>query len=343
MIKLAGLFPFSQKRRVQISVILPVYNAEKYLHKCLESIINQGMKELEIIAVNDCSTDNSLEILKKYRQQFSFLRIIDHTLNMGAAVARNGAIKQATGKYIAFIDSDDWFGEKYLETLYTEAENTKADIVFSNMLNVDQEGVRKYGAFYRAKGKYFNKKITLADLPCDWRSTSPWMKLYNRAFVINNDLKFQEGIRLGAEDVPFSWMSYFAAKKISFCENVYYYYNFIPDSLDRCVNENIMEIFDVLDFTKKEYLRFDPERLRLSQLDTLYVSHIYYQFSKIVNAGDNLKLASKYWRTAHKKLDGINSENVINNVFLLDQEKEYFADVAKCAEFELGMQRKYLS
>ena len=336
---------FLSKKRIKISIILPVYNAEKYLHKCIDSILKQDIKAIEIIAINDCSTDNSLEILKKYNKKYPTLKIINHKTNMGAGAARNNALKEATGKYITFIDSDDWFGDKYLESLYKEAKKTNADIVFSNMMMVEHNIELKYGGFYNAIKKYHNADISLIDLPCDWRSTAPWMKLFRNDFIIKNNLRFMENIRLGAEDIPFTWSSYFTAKKISFCENVYYYYNFIPESLDRCVNENILEIFDALNFTKDEYQRFDPSHSRRSQLDTLYVSHVYYQFLKITNINnlENINLASIYWGKAHKYLAIIFPKNIMENNYLQEHEKEYYFDVTRHSNFNLEMQKKYFS
>ena len=103
----------------------------------------------------------------------------------------------------------------------------------------------------------------------------------NKDFILKNKLKFLEGIKLGAEDIPFTWISYFTATKISFSEAACYYYNIIPESLDRSVNEVIFEIFDALNFTKREYQHIDPQHLRYNQLEAMYVSHIFYQFTKI--------------------------------------------------------------
>ena len=218
MINITDLLSFISNKRIKISIILPVYNAENYIHKCIDSILKQDIKAIEIIAINDCSTDNSLDILKKYNKQYPALKIINHTTNMGAGAARNNAIKEATGKYITFIDSDDWFGDEYLKSLYKEAKKTNADIVFSNMTMVEHNNERKYGLFYNAINKYHNADISLIDLPCDWRSTAPWMKLFRKDFIIKNNLKFMENIRLGAEDIPFTWISYFTAKKYHFAK-----------------------------------------------------------------------------------------------------------------------------
>jgi len=324
---------------------MPVYNAEKHICKCLDSILSQNITPIEIIAVNDCSTDKSLDILNNYKKIYPLLKIINHTTNKGAGAARNIAIKNARGKYITFIDSDDYIGDEYLVTLFNEAEKTRSDFVISNMLMVDNNNEHKYSRFFEVLNKYKNSGISLVDLPCDWRSTAPWMKLFRNDFITNNDLKFMEGIRLGAEDIPFSWIAYFNAKNISFCEDVYYYYNYIPDSLDRCVNDNILEIFDALDFTYTEYQRFDPLHLRKAQLDTLYISHAYYQFSKITNitSDSNIDLAAKYWILAQNNLTKIPIENIDDNSFLQEHEKSFYNDLVIHPAFNTIMQHKYFS
>ena len=311
--------------------------------KCLDSILNQKISPIEIIAINDCSTDNSLNILQKYNKKHPLLKIINHTTNKGAGAARNIALNKAQGKYITFIDSDDWLGDEYLVTLYNQAEKTGSDIVFSNMMLVENNTKHKYKRFYEFIKKYRNADISLNDLPYDWRSTAPWMKLFRKDFITKNDLKFMGGIRLSGEDIPFSWTAYFIAKKISFCEDVYYYYNFIPESLDRCVNENILEIFDALNFTKTEYQRFDPSYSRKAQLDTLYISHAYYQFSKIINIinSANIRLASKYWAEARNQLKNIPANNINDNIYLEEHEKDFYFDLKRHPVFDIELQNKY--
>lgn len=331
------------RKHIKITVILPVYNAEKHIQKCIDSILHQHIEPIEIIVVNDCSTDNSLEKLNKYNEHQPTLNIINHQTNMGAGAARNNAIKKARGKYITFIDSDDWFGPNYLNSLYIEAEKTNSDIVFSNSMIVNQNNENKRSDIQGIINKYSNSSVSLIDFPNEWRPTAPWMKLYRKEFILKNKLKFLEGIKLGAEDIPFSWISYFRANKISFCENTYYFYNHIPESLDRFVNESITEIFDALNFTKVEYQRFDPHHIRYAQLDTLYVSHAFYQFSKIINKGtmNNMKVASLFWTEAHRHLIHILPKNIIENKFLSENEKEYYFDVIRAPGFNIDMQNKY--
>lgn len=115
-----------------VSVIIPVYNTEEYLRKCLDSVCNQTLSNIEIICINDCSSDNSLGILKEYASKDTRIRIIDFEENKGAAAARNKGIDLAQGEYIGFIDSDDYVDLEFYEKLYNKAAETCADCAKGN-------------------------------------------------------------------------------------------------------------------------------------------------------------------------------------------------------------------
>lgn len=106
---------------VKLSVIIPVYNVEKYLKRCLDSVINQTLKDIEILCINDGSTDDSLSILEEYKSKDSRIVIISQG-NKGLAATRNVGIENAKGEYLAFVDSDDWINSKFLECLYSSAK-----------------------------------------------------------------------------------------------------------------------------------------------------------------------------------------------------------------------------
>lgn len=120
-----------------VSVIIPVYNVEKYLRQCLDSVVNQTFKNIEIICINDCSTDNSLQTIKQYRQKDDRIVLIDLKQNGGVGLARNEGIKVAKGKYITFVDSDDWVAKDYIEILYNSIIKYDTDVVFSKVIRYD--------------------------------------------------------------------------------------------------------------------------------------------------------------------------------------------------------------
>ena len=124
---------------VKVSIIVPVYNPGKFIYQCIDSLLNQTLKECEFIFVNDGSTDNSLSILKSYQEKDTRIKIIDQT-NSGSSIAKNNGIKVATGEYIGFSDSDDYFEIDALETLYNYSKNNNLEIITSNYFNSSSVG-----------------------------------------------------------------------------------------------------------------------------------------------------------------------------------------------------------
>ncbi len=116
----------------KVSVIVPVYNVEKYLEECIESLINQTLTDIEIICINDGSTDNSLKILEELQKKDNRIKIINQK-NSGVSSARNNGIENATGEYIGFVDSDDWIDSDYYEKLYNTAKKYNSDIAAGDM------------------------------------------------------------------------------------------------------------------------------------------------------------------------------------------------------------------
>ena len=122
----------------KITVIVPVYNVEHYLDKCLDSVIKQTYKNIEIIVVNDGSTDNSGEICQEYAQKDNRIVYIEKE-NGGLSDARNAGLDQMTGSYVTFVDSDDWIEQDYVETLYQKITEYQADIAIGNYYSFDEE------------------------------------------------------------------------------------------------------------------------------------------------------------------------------------------------------------
>lgn len=120
----------------KVSVVIPIYNVEKYLRQCLDSVVNQTLKDIEIICINDGSTDNSLDILEEYAQDDDRIKIVNLKENMGVSNARNKGIEHASGEYIGFVDPDDYIDTDFYGKLYKKASETNADIVKGNDLNV---------------------------------------------------------------------------------------------------------------------------------------------------------------------------------------------------------------
>lgn len=188
--------------RLKISVIVPVYNMEKYLEKCLDSICGQTLKDIEIICVNDASTDNSLSLLKDYAVRDARIRVVDMSENSGVSAARNRGIEQARGEYIYFIDPDDWIDNCFLEVLHDKIKELDADIIINtNYVNeYDDESKNAESSF-----PAFPNEGSMMDPHQIQREFPPviWARLYRRDFLCRNGILFPI-IKGGGEDIWFT-------------------------------------------------------------------------------------------------------------------------------------------
>jgi len=196
----------------KISVIVPVYNVEKYIEKCLESIINQTFKDIEIIVVNDGTKDNSIKIIE---EKFKDKRIkIYNKENGGAASAKNYGIKKATGEYLFFIDGDD-FIEECLKEMYEKAKKENSDLVICDYYKLYEDGSKEHVPIIPFYDKE-NQKCSVISMP------GPVCKLVKRDIVVNNNITFLE--KHCFEDNAI--MPYLCAlcQNFSYIKKPYYYY-----------------------------------------------------------------------------------------------------------------------
>ena len=205
----------------KVSVILAIYNVEDYLKRCLDSICNQTLKDIEIICVNDCSTDNSLEILKEYSNKDERIKIIDLEVNSGAAVARNKGLEIAKGEYLGFIDPDDEIDLNYYEELYKKAKEDDYDIVKCKRKNIDVDGRVYYhpiNSLIANKGKYF--------FNYEWTTA-----IYKSSIIFDNNIKFPQECRK-AQDIVFLTKVVFKSETLALIDNVEYIYHQRENSLN---------------------------------------------------------------------------------------------------------------
>jgi glycosyltransferase involved in cell wall biosynthesis len=198
----------------KISVIIPIYNTEKYLRQCLDSVVNQTLKDIEIICINDGSTDNSLQILNEYASSDNRIKLISLTNNKGVSFARNFGIRVSKGRYIGFVDSDDWIDLNFYENLYLTAEKENSDIIAaSKIVNVKRN---KKSSWNWNKGNKDEKERRLFFI------SYSWFKIYRRNFLIDNNIFFQE-VKIFS-DVYFTFISSMFAKNITICQKGHYFY-----------------------------------------------------------------------------------------------------------------------
>lgn len=208
----------------KISVIVPVYNVEKYLEQCLDSIVNQTLKETEIIVVDDGSTDKSKNIISNYEKEFSNIIVI-YQENKGVSIARNNALKKTSGEYVFYMDSDDFLELNCLELLYKKAKNTKADIVIYGHKEIYESNNYYKESIVRLdidEGRnYSGKEVGNMILNCKFLGVV-WNKLFKRENLIINGLYFEEN-RYVQDWYPV-FVEIFKSQKVCFLNKALYNY-----------------------------------------------------------------------------------------------------------------------
>ncbi|MCM1139496.1 MAG: glycosyltransferase [Muribaculum sp.] len=255
----------------KVSVIIPVYNASQYLAECLESIISGRLKEIEVIAVDDGSTDNSLDILNEYKVKYG-IKVLTQQ-NSGPAKARNAGLNVATGEFVGFVDSDDWVEPDMFEKMYQAAKSEDADIVFCNIYRNENSKLKKY----IPTGVYDSNGIRQTILPLlisnldenKGKSTlrgSTWSKIFRRILLENNNIRYSEQLVYN-EDVLFCIEATLCANKYVYLGDSFLYHNrYVPGSLTKRFIPNLWPRQKAMTTKLKELVR-DVDYDFLGQID----------------------------------------------------------------------------
>lgn len=224
----------------KVSVIIPVYNDEKYLKQCVESVLTQTYTNLEIILVDDGSTDHTPEICEEYREKYDQIRVL-HKKNGGVGSSRNAGLALATGEYILFIDNDDWLEKHHIEELYKLAKENNADIAAGNF-NIFYEDTSTF-SYWLNDDTYFKKVYSIKEwFSLQYRTdfynmsvvfTVPWDKLYKRSLFKN--IVYPEDAPV--EDDLTTWKVYLLANKIAYENKAIYTHRKIKSSVTASVSE----------------------------------------------------------------------------------------------------------
>lgn len=298
---------------MKLSVIVPCYNTAKYVPKCLDSIIENKIDDMEIIVVNDGSTDNTLDILKEYKKKYSkLIKVIDQ-VNSGLSMARNAGLKVASGEYISFIDSDDYIEKNMYKELLKKA-NDNFDIVICSVNMV-------YPTYIKEIDSGLNEDITdkekIKSVMNKW-FTVVWNKIYKRELL--KDLYFKKGVWF--EDVEFLYRLLPRIKSIGVING--YYYNYIqrPNSITYTYNNKLyhfIENFDgILEYYKQNNL-YDEYK---DELEYGYVRYLYGTFIKRLAKTKNKKEFKKGYKIVRKKVK-TNFPNYQKNKYLDDKKGLY--------------------
>ena len=245
----------------KVSVIIPFYNVEGYIEQCLESVVNQTLKDIEIILVNDASSDKTLSIVEKYAQNDKRIKIIELTERKGQGYARNRAIDVATGEYIGFVDSDDFIKPDMFEKLYNTAKSSNLDITMCQVVEYDDVTGRYIESDYYSleplsifKDKIFEPKETkeyVLDI-----NVALWNKIYKSEYLREIGEKFPEGFIY--EDLPFFFGTYLPAKRIQIVwEKLYIYRVRSKNSTMQKVNKKVLDRLPMVSLTYEKIKKID--------------------------------------------------------------------------------------
>lgn len=325
-----------------VSVIIPVYNSEKYLVKCLESIMSQTYENIEIICIDDGSTDSSCEILYSYQKK-DFRIIVLKQQNRFAGAARNAGIKAATGKYIIFVDSDDFLDTNAIEKIVASAEEKKTQILIYDINKYDNNEERVLETAEKmVRPELFGDSVhsskEIKKYIFMFAGTAPWNKCYLRSFLLENNLQFPELQRM--EDLPFVLISLTYAERIGILKDKIYFYRMnVSNSLQATIGSTPTIFIDSILLLKNNLV----ER----ELFNDYEESYYELCLWMSNYTLSLMQRDSYLKMKSLVECGIFKELGLNGIIIngIDQKKEilaYLDKEEKIVIYGAGMMAKCL-
>lgn len=280
----------------KVSIIVPIYNVEGYIEKCLETLINQTLEDIEIILVNDGSTDNSELIAKRFFEKYPEKIVYLEKENGGLSDARNYGIPYAKGEYIAFLDSDDYVEKNMYEEMYELAKRENSDMVQCNFYwEYPDKNKRKIADLK----EYSGKKEMLVKTRVE-----AWNKLIRREILIrNSEIRFPKGLRY--EDVEFTYKLVPYVEKVSILNKPFIHYIQRGNSISNTQNERTKEIFDVLDNVIEFYKGKNLYEEYKEELEYVYVKTVFcrslFRMVKIQEENIQSQLLDKTWENVNTK------------------------------------------
>lgn len=262
----------------KISIIVPIYNAEKYVAETINSLTNQTLKDIEIILVNDGSKDNSKEICENYAKQDERIVVINKE-NGGLADARNAGMKIATGKYIMFLDADDLFLEDTCEHMYNMIERTKADYVIGNYQMMDEDGTRWTNSAFDSDN-YQEFKLDKNDYEISFfvMNSTAWNKIYNTKFLKDNDITFK--VPSPSEDDYFTSLCYIKASYGFYTSKIMYLYRNCINSLSKDCS---LKYFKGINYSYKMIYQNFKENNELNYYRYIYAKKNAYLLCQLID------------------------------------------------------------
>lgn len=276
----------------KVSIIVPVYNVEKYIEKCLVSLVNQTLQEIEILIVNDGTKDNSMSIVKKFAVKYPNKIIILEKQNGGLSDARNYAIPYAKGEYIAFLDSDDYVEEDTYEQMYKIAQKENSDMVECDFYwEYKTKTKNDIGVIYNNKKEMIEKVRVVA-----------WNKLIKKEILDKNKIIFPVGYRY--EDVEFTYKLIPYLDKVSFLKKPCIHYIQREGSISNVQNEGTKEIYSVLEHVVDFYREKGIYEQYKEELEYIYIRFLLcsslLRMTKIPQKQVRKKILTENWTKLNK-------------------------------------------
>lgn len=292
---------------MKLSVIVPVYNVEKYIDKCLKSLVSQTIDNYEIIIVVDGSKDNSIEIVKKYKEKYPKLIRYYETENKGLSAARNYGLTKAKGKYIGFVDSDDYVEKNMFKEMYNFATNKNNDIVICNYSKVTEQEQKKVDLKINDNEKKHH--LILKAKPYAWN------KIYKKELFEKYSLSFPDGLIF--EDIYTIYSLMLKNDKIGYINEYFYNYTINrPDSIMKTKNRNDEHVLMVLEQLNNYCKQNALWKENFKTIQEINIRHIFYRLNEMKHFNSkskNIKFVIKAFNFMNKNFKGWRKKSVYAN------------------------------
>lgn len=290
---------------MKVSIIVPVYNVEKYIEKCLESLVNQTLKDIEVIVVNDGSPDKSQLIIDRYEKNYPNIIKAYKKTNGGLSDARNFGLRYATGEFVGFIDSDDFVDLNMYELLYKKAVDTNADVIACNLHHTyddteDTEYIEKY-----------TDKNELIAYGC----SVAWNKIYKRSWLLETEVIFPVGIN--HEDIDFFCLIVPYIRKISYIDAPCVHYVQRADSINNEKSKKLLDIHKIFLHLNEEYIKRDFVKIYGEALEALAIRVLLgsalSRFCKISDRKLRKTIINQNWKFLNDNYPNWKKNKIISN------------------------------
>lgn len=299
---------------IKVSIIVAAYNVENYIERCMDSLVNQTLSDIEIVVVNDGSTDSTLNILKGYNERDNRIIIVDKN-NAGLIEARKSGLAESNGKYLLFVDGDDWIDTKTAEILYNKAKKDKLDIVCYNLCHAYDTWIKNMDMydFGIVSDLEYLRLVLLNKV-----RANIVLQFLNREFVINNNIEFPSNITY-AEDLAITVTLACNEPKVgSLYETLYYYYQ-RENSVTQQVSEKVFDVEIAINIIEEALKNKSLYEVYYNEFQYLMFIHLYY----------HRVIAVRYLGEIHKELY---DKWVIKRVSL--KENQYYREFIKTIPFK---------